>query len=287
MTRLAFVNGAFVPEADARVSIFDRGFLFADGVYEVIAIVDGHFVDDGPHLDRLDRSMREIQLAWPMPRPALHQMLRELIVRNAVTEGLVYLQVTRGAAERDFAFPAESVPTIVAYARTLPVVEHPRAAHGATAVLVPDQRWARRDIKSVALLAQVLAKQAARHANAFEALMVEDGALTEGGASTLFAVKEGVLITHPLGHSVLPGITRERTIALAAARGIRVEERVISTAEVLDADELFITAATAFVLPIVRVDGTAIGRGEPGPIATALRADYVESVRGGKAAMPG
>jgi D-alanine transaminase len=286
MTRLAFVNGAFVPEADARISIFDRGFLFADGVYEVIAIVDGHFVDDGPHLDRLDRSLHEIRLAWPMPRAELHDMLRDLIARNAVTEGLVYLQVTRGAAERDFAFPESSVPTIVAYARALPVIDHPRAAAGATAVMVPDQRWARRDIKSVALLAQVLAKQTAREANAFEALMVEDGALTEGGASTLFAARNGVLITHPLGHSVLPGITRERTIALATARGIRVEERVISTAEVLDADELFITAATAFVLPIVRVDGAAIGSGAPGPIATALRADYVSSVREGKAAAP-
>ena len=285
MTRLAFVNGAFVPEADATVSIFDRGFLFADGVYEVIALVDGRFVDDGPHLDRLDRSMREIQLAPPMPRAELHAMLIELASRNGVTEGLVYLQVTRGPAERDFAFPAAPLPTIVAYARALPVIEHPRAALGASAIRVPDQRWARRDIKSIALLPQVLAKQAARAADAFEALMVEDGHLTEGGAATLFMVHDGAMITHALGTDVLPGITRERVFTLAASCGIAIEERSVTTAELLSADELFITAATAFVMPIVRVDGVAIGDGLPGPITTRLRAGYIASVRNGAAAM--
>ncbi len=285
MTRIAFVNGAFVPEADATVSIFDRGFLFADGVYEVIALVDGRFVDDGPHLDRLDRSLHEIQLASPMSRAELHAMLVELAERNAVTEGLVYMQVTRGPAERDFAFPAVQKPTIVAYARPLPVLEHPRALAGATAVMVPDQRWARRDIKSIALLPQVLAKQAARAADAFEALMVEDGQLTEGGAATLFMVKDGALVTHALGTDVLPGITRERTFALAATHGIVIVERSITTSELLAADELFITAATAFIMPIVKVDGVAIGTGAPGPITVQLRADYIASVRHGAAAM--
>ena len=285
MTRIAFVNGAYVPEADATVSIFDRGFLFADGVYEVIALVDGRFVDDGPHLDRLDRSLREIQLASPMQRAELHAMLVELAARNAVTEGLVYMQVTRGPAERDFAFPAIQKPTIVAYARSLPVIEHPRALAGATAVMVPDQRWARRDIKSVALLPQVLAKQAARAADAFEALMVEDGELTEGGAATLFMVKDGAMVTHALGTAVLPGITRERTFALAAQHGIAIAERSITTSELLAADELFITAATAFIMPIVKVDGVAIGNGAPGTITKQLRADYIASVRHGAAAM--
>ncbi len=285
MTRIAFVNGAYVPEADATVSIFDRGFLFADGVYEVIALVDGRFVDDGPHLDRLDRSMREIQLVSPMPRAELHAMLVELATRNAVTEGLVYLQVTRGPAERDFAFPAIQKPTIIAYARSLPVIEHPRAIAGATAVMVPDQRWARRDIKSIALLPQVLAKQAARAADAFEALMVEDGELTEGGAATLFMVKNGVMVTHALGTDVLPGITRERTFALAARHGIAIVERSITTSELMAADELFITAATAFIMPIVKVDGVAIGNGAPGAITMQLRADYIASVRHGATAM--
>jgi D-alanine transaminase len=285
MTRIAFVNGAFLPEAEATVSIFDRGFLFADGVYEVIALVDGRFVDDGPHLDRLERSLREIQLALPMSRADLHATLVELASRNAVTEGLVYLQVTRGPAERDFAFPAEQKPTIVAYARPLPVIEHPRALAGVSAVMVPDQRWARRDIKSIALLPQVLAKQAARAADAFEALMVEDGHLTEGGAATLFMVKDGGLITHALGHEVLPGITRERVFALAATHHIAITERSVTTDELLSADELFITAATAFVMPIVRVDGVAIGNGAPGPITKTLRADYIASVRHGAAAM--
>ncbi len=284
MTRIAFVSGAFVPEASATVSIFDRGFLFADGVYEVIAVVDGAFVDDAPHLDRLERSLREIQLALPMTRAALHDVLRELLTRNAITEGLVYLQVTRGPAERDFAFPAAPSPTVVAYARSLAMIDHPRAAAGAAAILVPDQRWARRDIKSVALLPQVLAKQAARAADAFEALMVEDGHLTEGGSATLFMVKDGALSTHALGTEVLPGITRERIFALAATRALPIVERSVSTTELMSADELFVTAATAFVMPIVRVDGIAIGSGVPGPITVALRAAYIESVRHGAAA---
>ena len=285
MTRIAFVNGAFVPEAEATVSIFDRGFLFADGVYEVIALVDGKFVDDGPHLDRLDRSLGEIQLASPMSRDELHTMLVDLASRNAVTEGLVYMQVTRGAAERDFAFPAVVKQTIIAYARALPVIAHPRALAGATAITVPDQRWARRDIKSIALLPQVLAKQAARAADAFEALMVEDDHLTEGGAATLFMVSGGALVTHALGTDVLPGITRERVFRLAATRQIAIIERSISTSELVKADELFITAATAFVMPIVKVDGTSIGTGTPGAITMQLRADYIASVRNGAAAM--
>ncbi len=285
MTRIAFVNGAFVPEAEATVSIFDRGFLFADGVYEVIALVDGKFVDDGPHLDRLDRSLGEIQLASPMSRDELHTMLVDLASRNAVTEGLVYMQVTRGAAERDFAFPAVVKPTIIAYARALPVIAHPRALAGATAITVPDQRWARRDIKSIALLPQVLAKQAARAADAFEALMVEDDHLTEGGAATLFMVSGGALVTHALGTDVLPGITRERVFRLAATRQIAIIERSISTSELVKADELFITAATAFVMPMVKVDGTSIGTGTPGAITMQLRADYIASVRNGAAAM--
>ena len=286
MTRIAFVNGAFVPEAEAVVSIFDRGFLFADGVYEVIALIDGRFVDDGAHLDRLDRSLGEIQLVSPMSRAGLHAMLLELASRNAVTEGLIYMQVTRGPAERDFAFPAVQQPTIVAYARALPVIAHPRAVVGATAITVPDQRWARRDIKSIALLPQVLAKQAARAADAFEALMVEDGQLTEGGAATLFMVKDGALITHALGTAVLAGITRERVFTLAAARGIAIVERSITTDELRAADELFVTAATAFVMPIVRVDGAAIGSGAPGTLTAQLRADYISSVRHGAAALP-
>lgn len=286
MTRIALVNGQYVPEADATVSIFDRGFLFADGVYEVIAVVDGHFVDDGPHLDRLERSLREIDLALPVPRATLHAQLREVVTRNAITEGLLYMQVTRGPAERDFAFPASPAPTVVAWARAVPVIEHPRAAAGATAVMVPDQRWARRDIKSIALLPQVLAKQAARASGAFEALMVEGGQLSEGGASTLFAVIDGALVTHALGNAVLPGITRERVISLAQARGLAIVERSITTGELQSAAELFITAATAFVLPIVQVDGVAIGSGAPGPVTVALRQAYIDSVRHGAAAAP-
>jgi D-alanine transaminase len=285
MTRIAYVNGNFVPEAAATVSIFDRGFLFADGVYEVIVLVDGQFVDDAPHLERLERSLREIQMAPPIPRDAMSRMLRSLVEQNGVTEGMVYLQVTRGVAERDFTFPPVEHPSLVAWTRAIPVLDHPRVAQGVAAVTVPDQRWARRDIKSIALLPQVLAKQAARAAGAFEALMVEDGYLTEGGSATLFMVKGDTLVTHPLGTTVLPGITRERVIRLASQRGMSIVERTIRSDELISADELFITAATVLVMPVVSVNGAVVGAGVPGRVTLSLRADYIASVRHGAAAM--
>lgn len=282
MSRIAYVNGQFVAESEATVSIFDRGFVFGDGVYEVVAVVDGHFVDAEGHLDRLERSLGEIALAMPMPRAALHTALIELARRNSVTEGLVYWQVTRGVAERDFAFPAAGTsPTLVAWTRATPLVSHPKAAAGTTAVLVPDLRWKRRDIKSISLLAQVLAKQEARAAGVFEAFMLEDDYLTEGGSSTTFMVKGGVLHTTPLGHEILPGITRARTFALARARGIEIVERRIHRDELYAADEVFLTAATAFVLGVVAIDGRGVGAGVPGPITTQLRADYIAYARAG------
>jgi D-alanine transaminase len=283
MSRIAYVNGAFVPEAEATVSIFDRGFVFGDGVYEVVAMVDGHFVDGEGHLDRLERSLGEIQLAMPMPRAELARVLAELAARNGVTEGLIYWQVTRGVAERDFAFPAaDTTPTIVAWTRPTALIEHPKASTGTTAITVPDLRWKRRDIKSISLLAQVLAKQQARAAGVFEAFMIEDdGYLTEGGSSTTFIVKDGTLITTPLGHEILPGITRARTFALAKARGMAIVERRIQRDELLAADEVFLTAATAFVLPIVVIDGTTIGSGAVGAVSAQLRADYVAYAKAG------
>ena len=275
MDRTAWVNGAFVAERDAVVSIFDRGFLFADGIYEVVALAAGHFVDLAGHLDRLARSCAAIRLAVPLERPALEAMLAELAARNGVTEGLVYLQVTRGAAERDFAFPAAPQPTLIAYARPMRLLDHPQAAAGATAVLVPDQRWARRDIKSIALLPQVLAKQAARAAGTYEAIMVEDGHVTEGGSSTVYLVQHGAITTFPLGHDILPGITRERVLGLARDLGAPVHERPFTATELLAADEVFITSATTFVLPITRIDGTDIADGVPGPMTRRLREAYV------------
>lgn len=275
MDRTAWVNGAFVAERDAVVSIFDRGFLFADGIYEVVAIAAGHFVDLAGHLDRLERSCAAIRLAIPMPRAELEAMLAELATRNGVTEGLVYLQVTRGPAERDFAFPAEPRPTLVAYARPMRILDHPLAATGAKAVLVPDQRWARRDIKSIALLPQVLAKQAARAAGAFEGIMTEDGHVTEGGSSNVYLVQRGAIVTFPLGHDILPGITRERVLGFAREAGIAVHERPFTTQELLGADEVFITSATTFLMPITSIDGMDVGDGVPGPVARRLRARYV------------
>jgi D-alanine transaminase len=275
MDRTAWVNGAFVAERDAVVSIFDRGFLFADGVYEVATLVAGHFVDLAGHLDRLWRSAGEIELAVPLSRAELEAMLGELAQRNGVTEGLVYLQVTRGAAERDFAFPADPRPTLVAYARPMKIIEHPLASTGARALLVPDQRWARRDIKSVALLPQVLAKQAARAAGAFEGIMVQDGRITEGGSANTYLVRGETIVTYPLGHDILPGITRERVLGLARAEGFAIEEHPFTTDELLAADECFVTSATTFVMPIVQVDDTTIGAGAPGRVTRTLRERYV------------
>ncbi len=275
MDRTAWVNGAFVAERDAVVSIFDRGFLFADGIYEVVALAAGHFVDLAGHLDRLERSCAAIRLDIPMARPALEAMLAELAARNGVAEGLVYLQVTRGPAERDFAFPAEPRPTLVAYARPMTLLAHPAAVAGAKAVLVPDQRWARRDIKSIALLPQVLAKQAARAAGAFEGIMTQDGHVTEGGSSNVHLVQRGTIVTFPLGHEILPGITRERVLGFAREAGIPVHERPFTTQELLGADEVFITSATTFVLPVTSIDGIDIADGVPGPVARRLRERYV------------
>jgi D-alanine transaminase len=281
MDRTAWVNGAFVAERDAVVSIFDRGFLFADGVYEVAALAHGHFLDLAGHLDRLWRSCAAIELHVPLDRAALEAMLHELATRNGVTEGLVYLQVTRGAAERDFAFPAAAMPTLVAYARPMTLVDHPMATGGARAIFVPDQRWARRDIKSIALLPQVLAKQAARAAGAFEAIMVQDGHVTEGGSATAFLVQRGAIVTFPLTRDILPGITRERVLGFAHDAGIAVHERPYTSQEALMADECFVTSATTFVMPITSIDGIDIGDGVPGPVTKRLRARYLEWAREG------
>ncbi len=279
---IAYVNGAFVPASEAKVSIFDRGFLFADGIYEVAAVLDGKLVDLDAHLDRLGRSAKEIRLALPMTHPELAAMLRELAARNGTSEGMVYLEVTRGAAPaRDFAFPSGVTPTVVAFAQSFPILASQKGNEGAAVVTVPEVRWKRRDIKSVALLGQVLARQTAVSAGAAEAFFVDeaDGTITEGAASNAYIVKDGVLVTRPLGFDILHGTTRARVLEVARVRGIGVEERAFSLEELLRADEAFYTGAAAFVVPAVRIDDRPIGDGKPGPITRALREGYIEAVR--------
>lgn len=276
MPRIAYVNGEFLPLADARISILDRGFLFADGVYEVSAVLGGRLVDNAAHLARLERSLREIDIALPLSLPQIEEIQNEIVRRNAVAEGLIYLQVTRGAAERDFAFPGSATPSLVMFAQHKRILDQPAARSGVAVVTVEDIRWARRDIKSVALLAQVLAKQEAVRRGAFEAWMVTDGQVTEGSSSTAFIVSGRSIITRPLSNDILPGITRVAVMALAEKENLSVVERTFSVAEAMAADEAFLTSASSFVMPVISIDGMPVGGGTPGPITTKLRETYIE-----------
>ncbi|NIX77031.1 D-amino-acid transaminase [Microvirga terricola] len=280
MTRIAYVNGDFLPLEEARVSVLDRGFLFADGIYEVSAVLEGKLVDNESHLIRLERSVGEIQLAMPETRERIEEIQKELIARNSLVEGVVYLQVTRGAADRDFAFPKGVKPSLVMFTQEKNIVASPAAQKGIAVKTLPDIRWARRDIKSVALLAQVLAKQAAVEAGCQEAWMIEDGEITEGGSSTVFIVtKDDVVVTRPNSNAILPGCTRKALLALAEERQIRIEERAFSVDEALAAKEAFITSASSFLQPVVTIDGKQVADGKPGPLATRLREIYIDFAR--------
>ncbi len=280
MSEVVYVNGAYVDRADARVSVFDRGFLFADGVYEVCAVLDGRLVDNDAHLARLARSLAAIELDCPLSREDVVTIQRQIVARNRLSEGLVYMQVTRGAADRDFAFPDIATPTFVAFAQARRIVGAPAAETGVAAISVPDLRWSRRDIKSIALLGQVLAKQAARRAGAAEAFMVEDGFVTEGASSSVFIVtKAREIVTRPLSTALLPGCTRQAVLALANERQMQLVERAFTVEEVNAAAECFFTSATAFVMPVVTLDGRPIGDGKPGPATRRLRDLYIEAAR--------
>jgi D-alanine transaminase len=280
MSRIVYVNGAYLPEEEAKISVFDRAFLFGDGVYEVTAVLDRKLVDFGPHLARLDRSLKEIALDAPISHADLRRLHKELVARNNVTEGMVYLEITRGAADRDFAYPENAKPTVVAFTQSRPLVENPYAVTGIKVITIPDLRWKRRDIKSTAMLAQAMGKQHAKLKGAYEAWMVEDGYVTEGTSSSAFILDaQGVVRTQPLGHHILPGVTRRAVLRLAALEGVGLEERPFTVAEALAAREAFMTAATAFVLPVVEIDGVPIGDGKPGGIARAFRGLYIEEAR--------
>jgi D-alanine transaminase len=282
-SRIVYLNGEFVPFAEAKVPVMDRGFLFADGIYEVSAVLDGRLVDNAAHLARLDRSLGEIGIRNPHDAAAWERLQMDLVRRNGVTEGLVYMQVTRGVFERDFGFPpADTAPTVMMFTQAKTVAANPLAEKGARVVTVEDLRWKRRDIKSVALLAQVLAKQQAVEAGVSEAWMVEDGAITEGSSSTAFVITGGrTLVTRPLSTALLPGITRASVLRLAAEADLKVEERLITVAEAYEASEAFYTSASSFVMPVIEIDGRRIGEGQPGPLTRRLRELYLELARAG------
>jgi D-alanine transaminase len=277
MPRTVFVNGAFLPFEQACLPVMERGFLFADGIYEVSAVVNGRLVDNEAHLARLDRSLGEIRIPNPYSAEEWVELEEEMIRRNELAEGLVYMQVTRGVAERDFAFPKDAKPTVVVFTQAKTIVNHPGAAKGVGVITVPDLRWKRRDIKSVGLLAQVLAKQAAAEAGVAEAWMVEDGFVTEGGSSTAFiATRDGRIVTRPLSTAILPGITRLSVMRLARETGATLEERPFTVDEAHDAAEAFYTSASSFVMPVVTIDGRPVGEGTPGPLTRRLRELYLD-----------
>ena len=278
MDQIAYVNGSFVPLKDAKVSVLDRGFLFADGIYEVSAVLDGKLIDNESHLARLVRSVGEISLPLPETIERIKEIQKELIARNELASGLVYIEVTRGADKgRDFAFPKGIKPTLVLFTSEKDIVNAASAKTGIGVITVPDIRWERRDIKSVALLAQVLAKQAAVEAGAGEAWMIEDGKVTEGGSSSAFILtQDDVLVTRQNSSTILPGCTRKAVVALAEERQLRVEERPFSIEEALAAKEAFITSASLFVQAVVSIDGKTVADGKPGPMTNRLREIYVD-----------
>lgn len=278
MSRIAYVNGRYVPHTDASVHVEDRGYQFADGVYEVCEIRDGRIVDERRHLDRLDRSLLELSIRTPFSRRTAGTILREVIRRNRVRSGLVYLQVTRGVARRDHAFPGpDTPPSVVVTAKFVPVESGDEAASaGVKVITLPDNRWDRVDIKSVSLLPNVLAKQKAREAGAKEAWFVDDaGMVTEGSSTNAWIVtKDGRIVTRPADHGILRGITRTVVVEAIAGEGLTLEERAFSVAEALEAKEAFITAASTIVMPVVAIDDRPIGNGHPGTIASNLRAKF-------------
>ena len=278
MSRIAYVNGRYVPHRAAQVHVEDRGYQFADGVYEVCEVRGGRLVDERRHMDRLTRSLSELRIAMPMPRNALGVVLRETVVRNRVRDGIVYLQVSRGVARRDHAFPAAATqPSIVVTARNHDIDKLEQgAADGIAVISVPDNRWERVDIKSVGLLPNVLAKQAAREAGAKEAWFVDaKGFVTEGSSTNAWIVtRDGAVITRPADFGILRGITRTVVLEIIAEQGLKLEERPFTMDEAYAAREAFITSATQFVTPVVRIDGKPVGNGAPGLTATALRRDF-------------
>jgi len=283
MTRTVYVNGEYLPETEATVSIFDRGFLMADGVYEVTSVLDGKLIDFEGHAVRLQRSLDALDMQAACSKDALLEIHRELVKRNEIVEGLVYLQITRGSdGDRDFVYPDPKTtkPTIVLFTQNKPgLADNPAAKKGAKVISIEDIRWGRRDIKTVQLLYPSMGKMMAKAAGCDDAWLVEDGHVTEGTSNNAYFVKNGKIVTRPLSTEILHGITRKAVLRLAAEAQMEVEERLFTIDEAKQADEAFTTSASAFVMPVVEIDGVALGDGTPGPVATRLREIYIDECR--------
>ena len=278
MSRIVYLNGDYLPEADAKVSVFDRGFLFADAVYEVTSVLGGKLIAFDGHAVRLQRSVDELGMSYKVDMDELLEIHRELVTRNDLEEGMIYLQLTRGnPGDRDFAYPPEDTkPTLVLFTQTANLLNNPKIHTGMKVITVEDQRWARRDIKTTQLLFPSMAKMMAKAAGVDDAWMFEDGAVTEGSSNNAYIVKDGKIITRHLGNEILHGITRAAVLKFAASAQMEVEERAFTVEEARDADEAFITSASTFVMPVVEVDGEALGDGKPGAVALRLREIYLE-----------
>lgn len=283
MTRTVYVNGDYLPEGEAKVSIFDRGFLMADGVYEVTSVLDGKLIDFDGHVKRLARSLAELEMTCPVGEGDLLAMHRELVARNGIDQGMIYLQVTRGnPGDRSFMFPDPNLPsTIVAFTQNVPnLADAPAAKTGFKIITIPDLRWSRVDIKTVQLLYPSMGKMAAKKAGVDDSWFTdENGAVTEGTSNNAYIVKGNRIITRQLGTDILHGITRAAVLRFAAEAQFEVEERPFTAAEAQAADEAFSTAASIFVMPVVEVDGKPVGTGKPGPVAVRLREIYLDEMR--------
>jgi D-alanine transaminase len=282
MSRTVYLNGDYLPEEDAKISIFDRSFLMADGVYEVTSVLGGKLIDFAGHSKRLERSLNELEMQKPDAFDDLLNIHRELVRLNDINEGMIYLQVSRGSAgDRDFAYPSADVkPTLVLFTQSKPnLADNPAAKIGIKVISIEDQRWGRRDVKTVQLLYPSMGKMMAKAAGCDDAWMVEDGAVTEGTSNNAYIVKGNTIITRHLGTEILHGITRAAVLRFAREAQMKVEERSFTIEEAQIADEAFITSASTFVMPVVEIDGAAIGTGSPGPVAARLREIYLEESR--------
>jgi len=278
MGRIVYIHGEFVPEEEARIGLFDRGFLFGDAVYEVTAVIAGRMIDNDLHLARLERSLRELGIALPLPRPDIEVLQAELISRNHLTDGTVYLHVSRGEADRDFLYPQDIVPKLVGFTQTKTLTGTKAQREGIAVDLADDPRWHRRDIKTAMLLGQVMAKQVARARGFDDVWLVEAGLVTEGASSTAHVITaDGRILTRAASKATLPGCTQRALARLCQAEGLRIEERAFTPEEAQDAAEAFQTSASSLVMPVVKIGGRMIGDGRPGPMTRRLQSLYLEA----------
>ena len=280
MKRIVFLNGEFVPEEEAKISIFDRAVTFGDAIYDVAGVLDGKLVDFEHHMQRYFNSLQKLSLESPLSQAEILQAFRQLVDLNQLDEGLVYMQVTRGTAERDFVWPEDIEPTVFMFTQTKSVSEYRAGETGIILASTPDIRWARRDIKSVNLLGQVLAKKAAHDAGADEALMIDaEGYVTECGSTSFFIVRDKLILTRPLNNDILPGVTRRAVVTLCNNQGLRLVETRFTLEEALTADEAFISGASSYILPVVKIDDQKINAGNPGELTLSLRKIYMDYAR--------